>query len=568
MSESELPRWSLEGIYPSVDSVEFDRDIKRLYDIVSEIESIGHDSSCSLKHLLSLNDQGEAYVSNLMAYTEALLSTDTSNSAYLKAFSRAEDAAMDFSSSQDIIVENVSRRESEFCSPELEEYALTLKEIMEKSRHQMSLEEERLAKEMLKVSSSAWSRLQSSITSSIEKDGKTLNELRALAFSEDRSVRENAFRREIEILKEHEIALSSALNGVKGTVLILEKRRKWPSPLDRSLFDSRISKESFEALLEALEESISMFSRYFHRKAELLGLERLDFYDLFAPVGKSGREYTFDEAMDIVEASYYGFSKETGDFIKRARKSNWIDAEMRKGKSGGAYDTYFPLKKESRIFLNFDGSFDSLFTLAHELGHAYHDSVISELPLSWQRYPMTLAETASIFGENLLFESLIETLSEDQRLRVIESYVQSASQVCIDILSRYYFENEVFERRSEGELTPGELNEIMVRSQERAYGDELGEKHPYMWAVKSHYYAEDFSFYNYPYAFGELFALGLFSLRESSDDFPSLYKRVLSLTGRMDAVELSRSVGLNIEDREFWKRGLSVIDKYIKELEK
>lgn len=568
MSESELPRWSLEGIYPSVDSVEFDRDIKRLYDIVSEIESIGHDSSCSLKHLLSLNDQGEAYVSNLMAYTEALLSTDTSNSAYLKAFSRAEDAAMDFSSSQDIIVENVSRRESEFCSPELEEYALTLKEIMEKSRHQMSLEEERLAKEMLKVSSSAWSRLQSSITSSIEKDGKTLNELRALAFSEDRSVRENAFRREIEILKEHEIALSSALNGVKGTVLILEKRRKWPSPLDRSLFDSRISKESFEALLEALEESISMFSRYFHRKAELLGLERLDFYDLFAPVGKSGREYTFDEAMDIVEASYYGFSKETGDFIKRARKSNWIDAEMRKGKSGGAYDTYFPLKKESRIFLNFDGSFDSLFTLAHELGHAYHDSVISELPLSWQRYPMTLAETASIFGENLLFESLIETLSEDQRLRVIESYVQSASQVCIDILSRYYFENEVFERRSEGELTPGELNEIMVRSQERAYGDELGEKHPYMWAVKSHYYAEDFSFYNYPYAFGELFALGLFSLRESSDDFPSLYKRVLSLTGRMDAVELSKSVGLNIEDKEFWKRGLSVIDKYIKELEK
>ncbi len=568
MSESELPRWSLEGIYPSVDSVEFDRDIKRLYDIVSEIESNGKDPDYSLKRLLSLNDLGEAYVSNLMAYTEALLSTDTSNNAYLKAFSRAEDVAMDYLSAQDIIVENVARREGEFGSPDLEEYALTLKEIMEKSRHQMSLEEERLAKEMLKVSSSAWSRLQSSITSSIEKDGKTLNELRALAFSEDRSVRENAFRCEIEILKEHEIALSSALNGVKGTVLILEKRRKWPSPLDRSLSDSRISKESFEALLEALEESISMFSRYFHRKAELLGLERLDFYDLFAPVGKSGREYTFDEAMDIVEASYYGFSKETGDFIKRARENNWIDAEMRKGKSGGAYDTYFPLKRESRIFLNFDGSFDSLFTLAHELGHAYHDSVVSELPLSWQRYPMTLAETASIFGENLLFESLIGTLSDDQRLRVIESYIQSASQVCIDILSRYYFEKEVFERRSEGELTPGELNEIMVRSQERAYGDELGEKHPYMWAVKSHYYAEDFSFYNYPYAFGELFALGLFSLRESSDDFPSLYKRVLSLTGRMDAVELSKSVGLNIEDKEFWKRGLSVIDKYIKELEK
>lgn len=560
--EEKLPRWDMSAIYPSCESEEFLNDVKSVVEKSSELEKKAASGTCSILELLELDDEIAAILSTVGAYSSALLTTDTSNPSYIKAVGITEDAEIAYSSAASTLTFYLAKRTDEFDKPELEKYKLNLEEIKVSAAHQMSLEEEKLASEFLKVSASAWDRLHGAITSSIADGDKTMIELRGLATCADRSVRKNAFDREVKVLKEHEIALAAALNGVKGTTLLLEKRRGWADPIDRSIFSSRITRKTLDALIEALEESRPMFRDYLNTKAKLLKLEKMDFYDLFAPVGDSSKSYSYEEAKKLVYDSYNAFSEEAGEFIKNAFDNNWIDAEPRKGKVGGAYDTTFPLRKESRILANFDHSYDSVSTLAHELGHAFHDSRVKDLPISQASYPMTLAETASIFGENLLFQHVLETSTKDEKLPIIESYVQSACQVCIDILSRFYFEKALFEERKNGELTPARMCELMLDAEERAYGDGLGEKHPYMWAVKGHYYSEGFSFYNYPYAFGQLFALGLFASKDDVDNFPEYYNRILRLTGCKTANEVASVAGIDIESKDFWMKGINFISKY------
>lgn len=564
--EEKLPRWNLDNIYPSCEGKEFISDCEKVMTLSKELETAASDPKSEILDLLKLSDVIAATLINVSAYASALLSTDTSNSSYIRAVGKTDDAYSAYSAAMSAVTYYLSKRVDEFSAPELKDYELTLDEIKVMSKHQMSLEEEKLASEFLKVSSSSWDRLQSSITSSIQDGDKTLIELRSMATDPDRTVRKSAFERELKILKEHEVALAAALNGVKGTVLLLEKRRGWDNPLDRSIFTSRITAKTLDALISALEDSRPMFQDYMRTKAKLLGIEKMDFYDLFAPVGKSAKKYSYEEAKKLVFDSYNAFSPEAGAFIQNAFDNNWIDVGPRKGKVGGAYDTAFPLAKESRILTNFDYSYDSVSTLAHELGHAFHDSRVKDLPISQAEYPMTLAETASIFGENLLFQHVLEVTDKDDQLPIIEAYVQSACQVCIDILSRFYFERSMFDARKDGELSPAEMCKLMLDAEEKAYGDGLGVKHPYMWAVKGHYYSEGFSFYNYPYAFGQLFALGLFASKDDVPSFPEHYNRILRLTGSKMATDVAREAGIDIEDKAFWNKGLSVIAEYAERL--
>lgn len=560
-----LPKWNMDSIYKGPESEEFLSDIEKSKKLSAAlIESAKRKDS--ILSLIESADYLKALATTYSAYASALLTTDTQSPVFIKAVSLAEDGESIVSDALSKLVYYLKDRKDEFDDVNLEPYKLFLHEVDVESSHQMSLAEESLANDMMRVSASSWERLQASVTSSISDGDKTLIELRALATNSDRSVREDAFNREIKILKEHEVALAAALNGVKGTCLLLEKRRRWENPIDRSLFSSRITHKTLDALISALEKSLPMFRSYFNTKAKLLGIDKMAFYDLFAPVGSSDRLYSFDEAKRIVIDSYSSFSKEMGDFVKSAFEKEWIDAEPHKGKVGGAYDTAFPLRGESRVLCNFDYSFDSVSTLAHELGHAYHDSVVKDLPLSRAEYPMTLAETASIFGEQIVFQEVLKTSSRNDALPIIESFVSSAAQVCVDILSRYYFEKSAFDKRQSGEVSASEYSFMMLDAEERTYGDALSIKHQYMWAVKSHYYSAEFSFYNYPYAFGQLFALALFSKKDSVPDFPKLYREILSVTGSENAVDVAKTAGFDIESEEFWLDGISVIEHYAERL--
>lgn len=566
MTNEKLPKWDLESIYPSVTSPLFEDDINAIYQKAEELKSKSADKNSSILSILSLYDEMADIVENVGSYVYTSFSVNTTDRDVLAAMGKAEKAQTVASDASTVMVHYLSQRTDEFSSPELEPYALFLKEVKTEAEHMMSLEEEALANEMLQVSASAWSRLQESVTASIHDGDKTLTQLRGLAMDSDRSVRKDAYEREVKILADNKTAIAAALNGVKGTALLLEKRRGWKDPLDRSCNTARISRKALSALIEALEESLPIFRDYLKTKAKLLGLERLEWYDMFAPVGDSSMSFTFEEAKALIVDAYSSFSPEVGEFIKNALDSHWVDPEAHEGKIGGAYDIYFPKKKESRVMMNWEGTYDSVSTLAHELGHAYHDSVVKEYPASQRSYPMTLAETASIFGETVIFQEVLKKADKDQQLSLIEAYVQGACQVCVDILSRFYFERSAFEARKDGEVTADDFSAMMLKAQEDTYGDGLGVKHQYMWAVKGHYYNEGFSFYNYPYAFGQLFALGLFASKDSVPDFPKHYKEVLSMTGRFEAKEVAAAAGCDIEDKEFWKKGISVIAGYIEKM--
>ena len=344
-------------------------------------------------------------------------------------------------------------------------------------------------------------------------------------------------------------------------------------------------------MIGAIEDSLPLWRSYFKAKALILrkadatcsstsgtkGHEGLAFYDLFAPLPRDENSknedslltkvWTFEEAREYILKEYKSFSNDMYEFAKTAFDSGWIDAEVRKGKVGGAYDEDFPKGHQSRILSNFTGAFSDIITLAHELGHAYHFSCMKGKDAVFFDYPMTLAETASTFAETIVKQDMIAQSQGFDKMRIIELDLQDASQVLVDILCRFYFERSVFEERSKGELNSQDFCRLMTEAQNKTYGDGLNEeKHEYMWAVKSHYYSTGFDFYNYPYAFGQLFASGLYErAKKEGPSFASAYASLLAETGSMPCEDLCKKAGFDITEKRFWQEAIKMYAKEIEE---
>jgi len=312
-----------------------------------------------------------------------------------------------------------------------------------------------------------------------------------------------------------------------------------------------------------------LFGRYFREKAKKLGKEVLPWWDLFAPMGRSDRQFPYPEAQAFVLENFAKFSEDLAEFADTAFIRNWIDVGPRKGKRAGAFCLRIPGVKESRILLNFEGNLDWVFTLAHELGHGFHNHCLFEAgrTVLQIRTPMTLAETASIMCETIITDAALKIAKDqNEELMILETALIGASQVVVDIYSRYLFESEVFERREKAELSAEEFNEIMEWAQSETYGDALDPaiRHKYMWAWKPHYYYPGLAFYNYPYAFGLLFGTGLYAIyQERGQEFIPDYKDMLASTGKATAAELAARFGINLHSPEFWKASLEVIGKRI-----
>jgi len=305
---------------------------------------------------------------------------------------------------------------------------------------------------------------------------------------------------------------------------------------------------------------------YFAAKARLLGKPKLDWWDLAAPVGKSEKRWTWEEGAAFVVEQLSTFSPSDADVARAAFRESWIDAEPRVGKRGGAYCMHVGGGK-SRILANFEESFDSVSTIAHELGHAYHNHCLRERPPLLRTYPMTLAETASIMNETIVVQAALKALPPREQLPILEADLQGAAQVVVDIHSRFLFEKAVFERRAARELSAQEFCSLMVEAQQATYGDALASYHPYMWAVKPHYYGTDF--YNFPYTFGLLFGLALYQkyLAEGKA-FVARYDDLLSSVGIYPAADLARRFGFDLESRSFWEGGLAVLADRVAQFER
>ena len=597
-----------------MNSNEYKKDLAELEKSFSEIHELlnadKNDFSQWLNNYINLLNKEVFLFKTLSAYAYIIYSTDTTNQVYMnnlnlmeKYESQSIQLSIRFSS---ILAENKNSLEEFYKKyPEKKEYEYVLNEIIEEKNHQMSAKEEELASKMSHTGANAWSLLQEQIISNLQdENGKTFNELRNDANEADPELRKSSWEKEIALLTQNRIAFAAALNNLKGEKITLNENRGWKEGIDNALFNSRLSKKTLDALIGAIEDSLPIWRKYLQAKAALLRASNstvsksagtkehpgIAFYDLFAPISEPkalgntvskesliSKKWTFKEACDYVLKEYYSFSKNMGDFAKNAMENEWIDAQVRPGKVGGAYDEDFPKGHQSRILSNFTGTFSDIITLAHELGHAFHFSCMKDKAPVFFNYPMTLAETASTFAETIVKQDMIANSQDFDQMRILDLDLTDTSQVLVDILCRYYFEESVFQARKSSELTADDFCRLMQEAQEKSYGNGLNdernvdnsnytERHDYMWAVKSHYYITSLDFYNFPYAFGQLFAAGLFQrAKKEGPEFAKTYEELLSLTGNQSCEDLCKKAGFDITNKDFWKSG---IDMYAKEVEK
>ena len=448
----------------------------------------------------------------------------------------------------------------------LKDYEFYFAGKVDSARYQMSGEAESVMAKMGMSGGSAWGKLQSYLTSTVPVSyrGTTTNlsAIRNLAYDPDPQVRKDAYEAEIACYEAIKEPVAHALNAIKLETISQCQLRGYESPLDRTLLNSDMKRETLEAMLGAMDEYLPKFWRYLKTKAKALGHQNgLPWYDLFAPMGESSTTFTTEDAKEYLVKQFSTFDEELTAMVARAFDDAWIDFYPRDGKRGGAFCSSIRSIGQSRILTNFDGMFTDVVTLAHELGHAFHNQCIRDhRPLN-QGYSMPLAETASTFNECVVMNAAIRSAANDaERIALIESQLQDATQIICDIYSRYRFETMVFANREQKFMNADALCGFMMEAQKQSYGDGLDHNclHPFMWVCKSHYYGP--TFYNFPYAFGGLFARGLYAqyVKEGAP-FVEKYKKLLNTTPVATAEDVAKVADIDLTDKNFWRGALQTI---------
>jgi pepF/M3 family oligoendopeptidase len=570
--------WNLNDLYKGFDDTyqkDLDTFAQKLDAYKALVKNDDHLSDLALlEAYLRFQEDTETLVHNLFAFASLTSATDVTNQEALSYMAKLQKLFSSVTKENVLMTRfikdldlNALAKESALVNQYL--YVLTLEQ--KSASHLLSEAEEVLYSKMRQIASSQWQQLQGVLTANLNvqmgDQTITLSEVRNLAYDNSQKVRKQAYEAELKSYEPIADAVSMSLSNIKREVVEMNQLRGYESALEKTLESSHMEKKTLDAMIEAMMSYRPHFANYLKEKAAYLGHENgLPFYDLFAPIGKLSKSYTFEEAQTTVLDAFYGFSSRLGDFAKRAFDNHWIDAFPKKGKRGGAFCSNQPQIKQSRFLLNFTGSLSDVSTLAHELGHGYHGDVISnEAPLNWS-YPMPLAETASIFCETIVMNKLYAGLNTDEeRLSVLEISLQGDTQVIIDILSRYMFENKLFEHANMP-ISKDQMKSFMLDAQKQAYQDGLDENylHPYMWLNKGHYYSAGLNYYNFPYAFGLLFGKGLYALYEQNPEaFLKNYDNLLALTGKASVEDAAKSMGIDVTDKAFWMTSLEAVKKDI-----
>ena len=587
----EMPRWRTDDLYTGLDDARFTADLEALRSEVRELTELFDTqgirkggaavSAEALAQAIDALNSVSRRLGEVRAYVNAFTSTDSRDAAAQRRMGELTTLALPLSPLHSRLTAWLGGAEEGqlhdlFAGSELvRDHEHFVRRAVTFARHQMTPAEEDLAAQLRPSGAGGWAKLHGNFTSQLrgEYRGESLpvTALRALATDPDESVRRDAFDAELKVWEQSSTVTAACMNGVKGEDGTLARRRGFAEPLDVSLLQNGIDRETLSAMQGAVVRSLPDFRRYFAAKARALGKEKLDWWDLFAPLGESQTEWTYPAGADFVERQFRGYSDKLGDFAARAFAEDWVDAGPRDGKRGGAFCMGWR-QGDSRILMNHSPSLDSVSTLAHELGHGYHNLVkAGRTPLQKQT-PMTLAETASIFCETIIQNAALDSAEGAEKLYVLETQLLGHAQVVVDIHSRFLFERAVFEKRAERDLTAQELCDLMTGAQRESYGDALATLHPYMWAVKPHYYGS--TFYNYPYTFGLLFGLGLYAQYEKAraegqaQDFQRRYDELLSSTGLADARTLAARFRIDLHAPDFWEGSLNVIRRQIDEYER
>ena len=567
--------WNLEPIYKGFDDPAFEADLTALKEKVAAFAAFTEklaetDPAEGLRSGISQEEVIQSVAMKLAEYASLRQAADTKNPeagsqlgrvmAVLSGVAAPMAAFESWASKLPNLMELVKTDDS------LKDYEFLFANMADSSRYLLPGVGEAVMAKMSLSGGNAWSDLQQYLTSTVPVSyrGTTTNlsAIRNLAYDPDQQVRKEAYEAEIACYDRIKDAVAYALNSIKLETISDCQLRGYESPLARTLKQSHMERATLDAMLSAMEEYSPKFWKYLKAKAKALGHENgLPWYDLFAPMGNTSTKFTTEGARNFLVNLFAEFDSELSEMVAKAFDNAWIDFYPRDGKAGGAFCSGVECLGESRILTNFDGMFGDVVTLAHELGHAFHNQCIKgHRPLNLD-YSMPLAETASTFNECVVMASAISKAADkNEKIALIESQLQDITQVICDIFSRFRFEAMVFENREERFMDAATLCSFMEQAQKQSYGDGLdhGCLHPYMWVCKSHYYGP--TFYNFPYAFGALFARGLYAQYEKEGAaFVPKYKKLLYTTTVATAEDTAKVAGIDLTDKEFWRAALQTV---------
>ena len=593
-----LPRWDTSVFATSLDDRAFTDAHERFAADVGRLASLydHHDVGAAPAHLpseveiaafdevLRATNQVSADQTVLRVYVHSFVSTDSRDplaQGIASQLMQAGATLRELSARLTAWVAALGAEALAAVSAEAAEHIGPLRRLEVRATHQMTAQEEALYAQLGVTGSSAWAQLHGDITSQLQAtvelpDGARtmpMAAVRGLATSTDAAVRRAAFEAEMVAWPTVRVSLAAAMNAIKGEANIVNARRRWTDPVEASQHANSVDAATFDAMQQAVTASLPDLRRWLRTKARLHGYGDRDggglrWWDLVAPLPVESGTHDWSSGTAQVRDAFATFSRPLTAMAERAFAESWIDAEPRDGKVGGAFCAPF-VDDRSLVLMNWSNSFDSVQTLAHELGHAYHNSQLSHRTALQRQLPMALAETASIFCETLVVEAGLADATGTRRLALLDADLQGVAQVVVDIRSRFLFEQQVFERRQQRTLSPDELCELMTAAQIEAYGNGLDHitMHPYMWAVKSHYYGS--AFYNWPYTFGLLFGLGLHAAFERDPErFRAGYDDLLSRVGMADVHELAAPFGIDTRDVAFWTASLDTVRARVAEYER
>lgn len=590
---TDLPHWDMTPVFASFDSESYEdsygwtltrladlreafdkRGIRKLDDpTVTDETAFAFEDICE-----RLNDIYEL-TAKIRAYIHSFVSTNAADDG---AQARASQLSMDT-----IDLDKLEKRFVAWLgsldvdtliekSSMAAEHEFFVRRCAEAAKHQMDEAEEDLSSSLSPSGQSAWAKLHGNVSSRLMAevhmpDGTTervpIGGLPGLAENPDEAVRKAAYNAGMATWPTVEVPLGAALNSIKGWQNEIDARRGWPDSIEPALFMNNVDRTTLDAMQQACVESFGDFARYMNAKAKLIGKPRLAWWDLTAPVGDTGRTWNWDETASFIVEQFGTYSEKLANLAARAFLERWIDAEPREGKRGGGFCMRVQYD-ESRIFVNFTNTFQAVTTVAHELGHAFHNvNLANRTPLQ-RRTPMALAETASTFCETIVGNALLSGAEGQEKLGLLNGDLIRDMLIVVSIHSRFLFEKAVYEGRRKRELSPAELCKTMADAQLEVFGDAIDPEglHPYMWCVSPHYYG--MPYYNWPYTFGLLFGLGLYKRFETDPEaFRAGYDDLLSSTGMADAASLCARFDIDIRSVDFWRSSLDVcrsrIDEFV-----
>ena len=583
------PDWDMSPYFPEIDGEAYqsfrhtlDSDVQHLLQQAQTLGELSQESLPDWIALLQKLEEISARTGHLSSYLGCMGAADSHNEIIQRETAAAKAARADLV--KIFVLVRATLREADedaFAAlrqaPELQQASYYLGRLRKSASWSMQPELEALAADLDATGLSAWGRLYDQVSGTLEFDLVVSGqETRRLPVSMTRSLLEDANPavRKAALIGANQAwqqvggVTAACLNAIAGTRLTLYKRRGIGHFLEPALFDTGISQKTLDTILSVVVERKSVAQRYLQRKAQILGKEKLGFQDLMAPLPLANTERVdWAAARTRVLDAFGSFYPDLAQFADMAFNQRWIDYSPRTGKRTGGFCSTSSITRQSRIFMTYNETVGDISTLAHELGHAFHGWLMRDMRPWSRRYPLTLAETASTFAEQLLIDTVLTNpdASSAERAAMLDSRMQDGAVFLLNIPMRFTFEKAVYEERAEGELSVSRLNELMQEAQKEWYGDCLdeGELDPWFWASKLHFYITDVSFYNFPYTFGYLFSMGIFALaKKEGSSFLPQYEELLRLTGSDTAENVAqKSLGVDLEAPDFWNASIDLITR-------